>query len=885
MGIRISESDVGTQWTHKSASLQEKLLQSVSRRRSLFILGLCFLVSFIIFVVYLTGSLSAGGGQVLMPLDDTYIHFQYARQIAAGQPYIYNPGLPATSGATSFLYPYILAFGYLIGFQGLNLGLWAMLVGMVTLALSMWLIYLITLSTLLPLEKNTESEVTRTGQRPVPTIFHMAIALIFGLNGAVSWHFMSGMETGLTILFMLLTLYLFVQQAWKACLISAAVLALLRPEGGLLAMVVAGLVAWQLWLSRQNITDQNDKTRTHKSASLQGYVVYLILPVLALFIQPLVNWIFTGSTVASGNSAKSIFGMIPPDVGVMLGRIAENFGRMWLELLTGYSPREGWYLAPPLTLLALAGVCVLWQKHQRWLIALIVLWMLVGTAAVATLDPAFWHFKRYQMPLIALVFPLAAWGLLGLYERWRPIGISATVLALVGSIFTGTQFLSNYIVNVHYVYQQPLQMATWLELNTPEDAVVAVHDTGLMRYMGGRTTVDMVGLTTAGAADPWRNGPGAVAEFLEKARSDYIAAYGEGHGLGLGYLAKTDLYGEPLALFQVALNPNINVALAADTQGIYQPDWAIVGETDKVQQTYTLNYLRGMEVVDLVDVADIASEKAHDYRWQNQGRLPGFPTEVQQGSYLDCLRDDCRILDGGRLMNGEETFTLKVTPNKDAILVTRVHPLNAGTLDVYANHTLIDTRVIPSIPGRWLEIQTLIPKANIPDETLQIRIVAHISDGAYMPYYHWLYQGNDYQPALPYQRAATRFQNGAIELIDYSYSIAKYEDGTIQLEASLFWATDGSAGGDYVSFLHIYDLNGELLAQTDQRPGLGTMPPGNWLPGMFRDTVVVNLTDLEAGTYQVAVGLYDPLSQERLEPDGGDDQRRFFLDDLELPDL
>ncbi len=49
-----------------------------------------------------------------MPLDDAYIHFQYARSIATGQPYAYNPGLPPTSGATSFLYPYLLALGYLI---------------------------------------------------------------------------------------------------------------------------------------------------------------------------------------------------------------------------------------------------------------------------------------------------------------------------------------------------------------------------------------------------------------------------------------------------------------------------------------------------------------------------------------------------------------------------------------------------------------------------------------------------------------------------------------------------------------------------------------------------------------------------------------------------
>ena len=113
---------------------------SVSRRRSLFIWGLLCLVAGLVVLVYVAGSLAAGEGDVVMPLDDVYIHFQYARQLAEGQPYVYNPGQPPSSGATSFLYPYVLALGYLLGFQGLNLGLWAMLLGGLALLGSMTII-------------------------------------------------------------------------------------------------------------------------------------------------------------------------------------------------------------------------------------------------------------------------------------------------------------------------------------------------------------------------------------------------------------------------------------------------------------------------------------------------------------------------------------------------------------------------------------------------------------------------------------------------------------------------------------------------------------------------------------------------------------------------
>ena len=69
---------------------------SVSRGRSLFIWGLCCALSGVVFLAYAGASLAAGRGEYVLPLDDVYIHFQYARQLAAGEPYVYNPGLPPT---------------------------------------------------------------------------------------------------------------------------------------------------------------------------------------------------------------------------------------------------------------------------------------------------------------------------------------------------------------------------------------------------------------------------------------------------------------------------------------------------------------------------------------------------------------------------------------------------------------------------------------------------------------------------------------------------------------------------------------------------------------------------------------------------------------------
>jgi hypothetical protein len=49
---------------------------------------LCLITGTII-VIYISLALNAANNTLVLPLDDTYIHFQYARQMATGHPFIY----------------------------------------------------------------------------------------------------------------------------------------------------------------------------------------------------------------------------------------------------------------------------------------------------------------------------------------------------------------------------------------------------------------------------------------------------------------------------------------------------------------------------------------------------------------------------------------------------------------------------------------------------------------------------------------------------------------------------------------------------------------------------------------------------------------------------
>lgn len=843
-----------------------------SRRVNLFLWLVCCLCAALIFLIYVASSLNAGQGEIVMPLDDAYIHFQYARQLAEGQPYVYNPGDDPTSGATSFIYPYVLATGYVLGFHGLTLGLWALSVGALALLASMWLVIL----------------TVRVIDNELPIWFAGGIGLAFGLNGGIAWHFMSGMETGLVITFTLATLYTFMTRRLYGFVIATTLLALVRPEASVMALIGVGLFI----------------VRAYFEGELRRQFIWLLFPIVSIGLQPILNSLLTGSFSSTGNQAKSILSVVPFYWDAVIRRFFDQFGRIWVELATG---TNGNYMPVIIARLALVGwLLILWRRETRFTAGLLLCWFVVLTAAIATLDTAFWHFKRYQMPLMALLFPLAGWGawwLVNLFRNETKTRLNTALTVIVPILFVlmmlplFAEFQRLYRVNLDNIMAQPLPMARWLAENTPEDALVAVHDVGMMRYVGNRRTLDMVGLTTPVAADYWRNGPGSVAEFLlnHAPVPDYVAAYTTARGLN--YLEATGLYGELLAGFSAEYDPADNVALGAEFQGIYRVDIPETPTNQPLQANLWRIFnqrapIAPPHVVDQINVAELESERAHDYHWSDSHEVAGFPTEAYQFEYSDCvLEAPCSVLDGGRRINGEESFTLPLDPDLGAaLLVTRLHPAFRGVFDVYVEDELIARRWIPEMAGRWLEVATLIPAESVSAET-HVRIVPHMADanGFYMPYTHWalqnITQGDLYRAWMEDTPLAT-YQDGAMSLINLNQDMSDDE-----LMLNLLWQTDGTAEGDTKFFVHIYDdINAEPVAQWDGYTD-ETMPPGNWLPGVISDTIMVDLSNLTSGRYQIAIGFYESTTFERLIPtavmlnaDVVDEAgRRLFIGEVTVP--
>lgn len=85
---------------------------------------------------------------------------------------------------------------------------------------------------------------------------------------------------------------------------------------------------------------------------------------------------------------------------------------------------------------------------------------------------------------------------------------------------------------------------------------------------------------------------------------------------------------------------------------------------------------------------------------------------------------------------------------------------------------------------------------------------------------------------------------------------------------TLFWRANTPIDADYTVFVHVVDSSGRMIGQWDQSPAAGAAPTSSWTPGrIVVDDYRIDLDRAGAqNPVRVLVGLYDPVTGERLPP-------------------
>jgi hypothetical protein len=658
-----------------------------------------FACAAVVFVAHLFyGSMRAQtGGSWSAPLDDVFIHFDYARAIARGYPFQWSEGNGYSSGNTSLTYPFVLALGYWAGFRGLTIMLWAALVACVS-----------TVAFLLG-----AARLLDVCEPPLPSwCKYLLPPAVLGL-GALDWTLLSGMENAFHL------------AMWSACAVAAAAL-VMRADDAVAARRLGwltGATGALLFATRPEsvacvatfgVWGALVVRRKHGSLAAVATLLRVGLPgAVAVVLQAAANRALTGEWSANGAIAKLALNNPYMTAGDKLDEYLHFLQYVVLRNTQHhFSDALPWgWMVPLLALVPLAVRSTRALAAALW--AQVIGWLLL----VSLNGQVRWQNERYTMAAVAwllllaglgvalLLRPsrdlLAAWPRLWRQRRaWPSAGRFAVALAAV-ALFAVHQApnmrdqiwffgrASRNILDQH--------VAAGLGLAKLGARRVLVGDAGALLYASDRPGLDLIGL--GGYHDlPFAraavHGLGASLELVERMpreeRPDVMAIYPSWWG------DMPSVFGRRIDEYPVAGN----VICGDVSKVIYAANWSALDRAGKPRGAGAGE----LTVVDELDIADLVSERAHAY--QQPRPAAGFVTWRVLADPSDAKRD---LFDAGRLVPPGLTERFRMlAPTRGGALRARTVASRAARVEVRIQGKPMGALAIAAVDG-WQEVELDLP--------------------------------------------------------------------------------------------------------------------------------------------------------------------------------
>jgi hypothetical protein len=559
-------------------------------------------------------ALTSSRGWFPAPLDDVFIHFDFARSLAERGTMEWVEGRGYSSGETAPLYALVLALGWTLGFRAKALGVWAGLVALGSVA-----------------------SLIRSVRRllaPCPPWLGWGAALLPISFGVANWTLFSGMEVALCVAMLgraLETLAKLVRPrqmqtrehlGWKLGLWGAA-LVMLRPEA-VIVVAIFGVFAARAAGPRSALL-------ALMRATLPG--------ALAVGILLAVNRHETGDARSAGAILK-LLSSNPFLSDVDRARAyVEHLVTLWFKVLRvelSATPLLAGLL-PALALVALADRGVRARASACMLSAL-------GWTLLASWNGnAPHHNFRYYVPAIVLLGIASAIGIAAL-SRSRVGSLGAALVGAFVLASTATTIPAqarHFRASTGNIRDHQIAMGE-LVARLPSGSSVLLGDAGAIPFVSGTPAIDALGLGGYRGLPFARaavHGEPAIVELLERLppgeRPTHLALYPNWFGL------ITSRFGHELA----TLTLSENVICAGITKSLYRADWSTLAERPLSLPEH---------VIDELDIADVLDEDSHAY--VSPAPLGGWTTH-------DVRMDETDLphFDGGRVIPAgkRESFVVK----------------------------------------------------------------------------------------------------------------------------------------------------------------------------------------------------------------------------------
>ena len=446
------------------------------------------------------------------PLDDSWIHLQFARNLGSGQGFSFNPG-ETSAGSSAPLWTLFLSILFHFPWNPL---LSVKFLGTVLLLVNGWL---------------TRQLARRVGLGP-------GWALLAGLTVVLTprllWASLSGMEVMAYVALATAGISLHLR-SWsqKPSLLGTGFLglaALARPE----CLILFPLAVLDRWRGTGGIRGLGQLYGAH----LLLYAV-LMAPFVGFNLQTI------GKPLPNTFYAKvGGYGLLGSLLDLDPGRIARSallYPVQQAQELVQFSGENCLLLA---FLVPLGIVEILRSRKSEtgsgsWVLPLIIVGFPLFRGLLAPFKGATFQHGRYAAYLVPL---LTVTGLMGIRVVWRLLregevfpessrlwkwGRPVVWLSILLNLaVVDLKYARTYGRNVRDIQEMHVATGKWLAGHTPTDAVIAANDIGAIGYFSRRRILDIVGLVTPdvlGYLEPGIPADKGVLRYLEKERPDYLA--------------------------------------------------------------------------------------------------------------------------------------------------------------------------------------------------------------------------------------------------------------------------------------------------------------------------------------------------------------------------
>lgn len=426
-------------------------------------------VCFYLFVSVLTYGIG-------FPLDDSWIHLTYARNLAEHGEWAFQLG-QRSAGSTSPLWTAVLSIGFLINLAPY---VWTYLMGWVILTL------------VAVCAENIARKLLPSYKTQLPWA-----GLFFIFAWHLTWSAVSGMETllhGLIILAVLGALMSGSRRYLTLGLLTGLSV-WVRPDG----LTLLGPIIFVAWM-------------TEKTWRLRGEAIWKMLMGFGSLVLPYVLF----NLVLSGNAMPNTF----------YAKQAE-YGSFWHS--KPIFERISEYLWPILAspFIVLIPGAILWMvkrlRRMDWGAIASLIWVIAYIGIYFISLPAYQH-GRYIIPVFPVMY---LWGMLGFLDivlspqvnrRLAFVWQVITVVLCLTFTYIGARQNAN---DVLWVESEMVATAQWVNQNLPPDARLAVHDIGALGYYVQNPIIDMAGLITPEVV-PFIRDESRLAQYLDSNSVDYL---------------------------------------------------------------------------------------------------------------------------------------------------------------------------------------------------------------------------------------------------------------------------------------------------------------------------------------------------------------------------